>query len=52
MAEAIVMLGSYQSFLLAVIIAGIFQLLLGILKLGTIANYFPSSVIKRMLAFC
>lgn len=43
-------LGSYQVFLLAVIVAGIFQLILGLLKLGTIANYFPSSVIKGMLA--
>jgi MFS superfamily sulfate permease-like transporter len=49
-AGAIAILGSYQSLLLAVIIAGIFQLLLGILKLATIANYFPSSVIKGMLA--
>src|SRR5476651_2462734 len=31
-------------------IVGVFQLLLGILKLGVIANYFPSSVIKGMLA--
>ncbi len=31
-------------------IAGFFQLILGLLKLGAIANYFPSSVIKGMLA--
>ena len=31
-------------------VAGLFQLLLGLLKLGAIANYFPSSVIKGMLA--
>ena len=49
-AGAIVLLGSYQTFLLAVIVAGLFQLLLGIFKLGTIANYFPSAVIKGMLA--
>lgn len=49
-AGAIVILGSYETFLLAVIIAGLFQLLLGIFKLGTIANYFPSAVIKGMLA--
>jgi MFS superfamily sulfate permease-like transporter len=42
--------GDYRVFLLSVIIAGLFQLLLGILKLGTIANYFPSAVIKGMLA--
>jgi len=49
-AASIVSLGDYKVFLLAVIIAGFFQLLLGILKLGSVANYFPSSVIKGMLA--
>jgi len=42
--------GDYRVFMLSVIIAGLFQLLLGVLKLGTIANYFPSAVIKGMLA--
>ena len=42
--------GDYRVFLLAVIIAGAFQLVIGLLKLGTIANYFPSAVIKGMLA--
>lgn len=49
-AGSIISLGNYQVFLLAVIIAGAFQLLLGLLKLGSIANYFPSAVIKGMLA--
>jgi MFS superfamily sulfate permease-like transporter len=49
-ASSILSLGNYQVFLLAVIIAGAFQLLLGLLKLGGIANYFPSAVIKGMLA--
>jgi len=49
-AASILSLGDYKVFLLAVIIAGLFQLLLGLLKLGAIANYFPSSVIKGMLA--
>lgn len=49
-AASIASLGDYKIFLLAVIIAGLFQLMLGILKLGVIANYFPSSVIKGMLA--
>ena len=49
-AASILTLGSYQVFLLAVIIAGAFQVLLGVLKLGSIANYFPSAVIKGMLA--
>jgi MFS superfamily sulfate permease-like transporter len=47
---SIISFGDYRVFLLAVIIAGVFQLLLGLLKLGVIANYFPSSVIKGMLA--
>jgi MFS superfamily sulfate permease-like transporter len=49
-ASSIISLGDYRIFLLAVIVAGLFQLLLGLLKLGGIANYFPSSVIKGMLA--
>ncbi len=49
-AASIISLGGFQVFLLAVIVAGIFQILLGVLKLGSIANYFPSAVIKGMLA--
>lgn len=49
-AASILSLGGYSVFLLAVIVAGVFQLVLGLLKLGAIANYFPSSVIKGMLA--
>jgi MFS superfamily sulfate permease-like transporter len=49
-AASIISLGDYKVFLLAVMIAGLFQLILGLLKLGAIANYFPSSVIKGMLA--
>ena len=49
-AAAIISLGDYKVFLLAVMVAGLFQLILGLLKLGAIANYFPSSVIKGMLA--
>ncbi len=41
--------GSWEAFLLAVLIAGIMQLILGFLRMGTIAYYFPSSVIKGML---
>lgn len=46
---AIASLGSWQVFLLAVLIAGIIQLALGFLKAGFIAYFFPSSVIKGML---
>lgn len=41
--------GSWESFLLAVLLAGIIQLLLGYAKAGFIAYFFPSSVIKGML---
>ncbi|MFI5185845.1 MAG: SulP family inorganic anion transporter [Chitinophagales bacterium] len=47
---SIISLGDYRTFLLAVMVAGFFQLVLGVLKLGAVANYFPSSVIKGMLA--
>lgn len=40
----------YEGFLLAVVFAGIIQILMGFLKLGVIGYYFPSSVIKGMLA--
>jgi carbonic anhydrase len=43
-------LGAYNAFLLAVVIGGFFQILMGILRMGVIANYFPSSVIKGLLA--
>ena len=39
-------LGSFESFLVATMLAGIIQIIMGSLKLGTIAYYFPSSVIK------
>ena len=42
-------LGSWEAFLLAVMLAGVFQVLAGYIQLGTIAYYFPSSVIKGML---
>ena len=46
---AIGTLGGYQNFLVAVVLGGIIQLLLGVLKAGVIGYYFPSSVIKGML---
>ncbi len=42
-------IGAFDLFLCAVLIAGILQLLMSVAKLGGIANYFPSSVIKGML---
>ena len=41
--------GSWEAFLLAVVLAGIIQLILGYAKAGFIAYFFPSSVIKGML---
>ncbi|MEO7394128.1 MAG: SulP family inorganic anion transporter, partial [Chitinophagaceae bacterium] len=49
---AILALGGIENFnlfLCAVVIAGLIQIGLGALKLGGIANYIPSSVIKGML---
>jgi MFS superfamily sulfate permease-like transporter len=43
-------LGSFQTFLLAVVIAGALQLAFGLLKAGVIGYYFPASVIKGMLS--
>ncbi len=48
--SALATLGSYEAFLLAVVIAGVIQVVAGFLKAGIIGYYFPSSVIKGMLA--
>jgi MFS superfamily sulfate permease-like transporter len=40
----------YPSFLLALVLAGALQFLLGVAKFGVMANYVPNSVIKGMLA--
>ena len=48
--SAIQTLGSFEAFLLAVVLAGIIQVVAGYLKAGIVAYYFPSSVIKGMLA--
>lgn len=46
----VAVLGSYEAFLVAVILAGAIQVLLGALRAGFIAAFFPSSVIKGLLA--
>lgn len=46
---SIAAIGSWPAFLLAVVLAGIFQLIMGFAKAGFIAYFFPSSVIKGML---
>ena len=40
----------YEAFLLAVVIAGVIQLGMGIIKAGGISSYVPTSVIEGMLA--
>lgn len=42
--------GDYRLFLPAIVVAGLMQVILGVFRFGAIANYFPSSVIKGMLA--
>ncbi|MGB1017283.1 MAG: SulP family inorganic anion transporter, partial [Nannocystaceae bacterium] len=48
--NSILELGSFEAFLVAVILAGAMQVVMGIVKAGRIAHYFPISVIKGMLA--
>lgn len=43
-------LGSFEAFLVAVLISGALQLGLAALRAGGLANYFPNSVIKGLLA--
>ncbi|CAN5235754.1 SulP family inorganic anion transporter [soil metagenome] len=47
---AIISLGKFEVFLMAVVLGGIFQLALGLLKAGLIADYMPSNIIKGLLA--
>jgi MFS superfamily sulfate permease-like transporter len=49
-AAAIIQLGSLDLFFLSVALAGLLQVLLGVLKLGSFTHFIPSSVIKGMLA--
>ncbi len=49
-AAEILSLGSFSSFLLAVVLAGLIQIGLGLAKGGFIAAFFPTSVIKGLLA--
>ncbi len=48
--NAISTLRNYELFLLAVVLAGFIQIILGYVKAGIIGYYFPSNVIKGMLA--
>ncbi|MBD2703195.1 SulP family inorganic anion transporter [Spirosoma sp. BT702] len=48
-ADAIIKLGSYEAFLVAVVLAGVIQFVMGIIKAGRFSSFFPDSVIKGML---
>ena len=48
-ATAIKDLGSYEAFLVAVVLAGAMQLAMGVLQAGKLSGYVPGSVIKGML---
>ena len=43
-------LDTFETFLMAVVLAGVLQILLGAMRAGVLAYFFPSSVIKGMLA--
>lgn len=43
-------LGSFEALLVATVLAGIFQIALGLLRAGSIASYIPSAVIRGMLS--
>lgn len=47
---AIQTLGSFDAVLIAVVVAGVFQIILGFLKAGTVAYFFPNAMIKGILA--
>ncbi|REK19554.1 MAG: sulfate transporter [Planctomycetota bacterium] len=49
-AAQIAALGSFDAFLLAVLVAGVIQVVLGVARAGFIAAFFPTSVIKGLLA--
>ncbi len=47
---AIATLGSFEAFLMAGVLAGLIQIVLGFAKAGVLSNYLPSNVIEGMLA--
>jgi MFS superfamily sulfate permease-like transporter len=47
--SAIIQLGDFQTFLMCVVIAGVFQIIAAYLRGGFIANYIPSNVISGLI---
>jgi carbonic anhydrase len=48
--NSVTQLGSFQIFLLAVFIAGLMQIIAGLLRIGFIVEYVPSNVIQGLLS--
>lgn len=49
-AAQIALLGSFEAFLLAVVVGGLIQIGFGIARAGALSAFFPSSVVKGLLA--
>src|ERR1700709_784261 len=49
LAAQIASLGSFPTFLLAVFLAGLIQIALGVARAGSLSSFFPSGVIKGLL---
>ncbi len=49
-AAQIASLGTFETFLLAVVISGLIQIALGLVRAGFVAAFFPTAVIKGLLA--
>lgn len=49
-AVAIINIGSFEAFLVSVVLCGVLQIILGFAKAGVIGDYVPNAVIKGMLA--
>lgn len=48
--DAINTMGTFEAFLSALVLSGLLQILFGVLKAGRLASFFPTAVIKGMLA--
>lgn len=49
-AAAIVKINVFEAFVVAVVLAGVFQVILGWIKAGVVGDYIPNTVIKGMMA--
>ncbi len=49
-AAQIAALGTFEAFLMAVVIGGVIQVIMGVVRAGALSAFFPSSIIKGLLA--